>query len=1176
MARHALLLGASAFPADPALQSLPGVRYDIDQLKALLDQAGQFDTVDVCVDAGRDQMVTTIEQFYGRRRFGDMALLYYSGHGLVTGIDSESLFLATTESDSRGSLHATAVDADGVLRHCLNTTNATQKVVLLDCCFSGSFELRNRFRGGVRQEPRRGLRERGTFVLTASTHTRAAKSQGDGRPSVFTGAVLDALRGTVAMSGSDAWVTTNDLARHVHQALRTFPPVESSEGVTEPIKLVETMPSARPHAVPRQDSIAGGVEADLDVDQWRRLIAYYRRALRRGAELSSFLQRMQRDTYVAAGGGPEAVLGGPPELQPPNPAFAAFAAKVGGPDRQIRYGYPILLLPNSAGNKDQRFAPLLVCDVTVSARGQVLASPPALNRAVAVELGLADPELDDLAQQIEETFVAGDRQALAETVRRLMQVLGLQSAGSMDPSQLTGEVAAGPMNRVQNTAILCAADPTEGAQGKLLEDLEVLTQKPNESLRSAAGALAEQSSSGERTSEPLTIVAPDRLNETQEQIIRSAMTERLTVAQGPPGTGKSQLVAALVATATAAGQTVLVGSTNNRAVDEVCQRIGALLGPGVLIRTGNRQMVAREPDLLRDLLQRGSVGDTPDVRTPAADLRNVATEITELRSALDLRRRFERDLADLAVERARLDPVEKSDEELLPAVRSAERAAAGGVFAWWWRWRLRSHGWSGQEPLADFAFRLTVELKWRSALREWTELPDVSATWNRLTELTAEARPQASVRMLSAQLQSRLRSGRGDLEARIRELSKSRTWAGFSNLLRTLPAWATTTMSARTLKPQPEIFDLVVIDEAAQCTIPAVLPMLFRARRVLVIGDPFQLSPVVTLPMAADLEAQREAGLSREWLERRQLSFGTYSAYDAFAAAAAGRCYLLDEHYRCQPRIIAVPNRHVYQNKLTVLTPPTAPAGDAVTWRHVTGTFSHGGSGSGSNRAEIEAVVDEVRQLQKAYPESSIGVVTPLAAHSWALDRALSRAGVPSSEVVRGTIHKFQGGERDIMVISPVGAHGIRRPTQNWLVNQLNLWNVAVTRARSRLVVVGDQDWWSGQRGLLPEVLRPDRDEDLAVTPHGAVDRLQAGLRGAGVDVARDQQIEGRRYDLLVGGKLLVQVDDPRGSADGRSLRRVLAMLDLKPAGHALIRVPVWRCLHDPDQVVEEVVSGLR
>ncbi|WP_242440959.1 AAA domain-containing protein [Streptomyces sp. CB02923] len=70
------------------------------------------------------------------------------------------------------------------------------------------------------------------------------------------------------------------------------------------------------------------------------------------------------------------------------------------------------------------------------------------------------------------------------------------------------------------------------------------------------------------------------------------MTRRLTVATGPPGTGKSQLVANLVATAISAGQTVLVASTNNEAVDEVWRRCDTLV-PGSIVRTGSARKNAK-------------------------------------------------------------------------------------------------------------------------------------------------------------------------------------------------------------------------------------------------------------------------------------------------------------------------------------------------------------------------------------------------------------------------------------------------------------------------------------------------------------------------------------------------------------------------------------------------------
>jgi hypothetical protein len=869
MGRHALLLGTATFHADPALGALPAVRHDVGQLKALFDEVGAFDSVDVYVDLDRERLTGVVENFFGVRRVGDLALLYYSGHGLMGELDRESVFLAATDTRCE-QLHTTAVDADGVLRHLLNITRASQKVVLLDCCFSGAFGSRNRFRGGVRQEPRRGLRQHGTFILTSSNHAKAAKTQGTDRPSVFTEAMLTGLRGAAVTSNGEPWITTNDLARYVQGQLARDPhrrPVESSEGVTEPIKLVtvEQAREATPHkALQHQRTDA---DAELDADQWRRLLRYYVSCMERAAVLESFIDVDARQTYQPMPAGSERVFARKATDRGGTPEVAAFGQRVAAAGHQLRYGYPVFVLRGNRPRSWPRCAPLLVCDVTLTSEGGLLATlPPQPNRALARDLGLSDVEIDDLVQQVEETFVPGEADALGETVRRLMAVLGIAAAVPIDPDALTGTVTSGPLNRVQNTAVLYGVDPGDAAQHRLTQDLrDSIAVDPTKIATTALDTLAGKTAADESPAAPVTIVAPDRLNEAQEQIIEAAMSRRLTVAQGPPGTGKSQLVIALIATATAAGQSVLIGSTNNQPVDEVADRITKRVGPGLVVRTGNREQQGKEPELLAELLDTHTGGRSGDERTTEAELRLIQEEIAQLRAALDERRLIERDLAELATEQ----PPGDHDELTLPTdetnlvhlVHLADRAARGGIFSWWWRWRLRAFRLADRAAIEAFADRVTVELRWRTGQRRLAELPGDTTTWSRLVELVTVERPEHSQRLLRAQLARRIRDGADVLRFRIEEMSKAppNTWRGFGELLRRLPAWATTTMSARVLPPRPALFNLVVIDEAAQCSIPAILPMLYRAERALIIGDPRQLPPVITLPSQEEPQHQAEA-----------------------------------------------------------------------------------------------------------------------------------------------------------------------------------------------------------------------------------------------------------------------------------------------------------------------------
>ncbi|MEN9763143.1 MAG: hypothetical protein RI906_2969, partial [Pseudomonadota bacterium] len=62
------------------------------------------------------------------------------------------------------------------------------------------------------------------------------------------------------------------------------------------------------------------------------------------------------------------------------------------------------------------------------------------------------------------------------------------------------------------------------------------------------------------------------------------------------------------------------------------------------------------------------------------------------------------------------------------------------------------------------------------------------------------------------------------------------------------------------------------------------------------------------------------------------------------------------------------------------------------------------------------------------------------------------------AELLVDTVHRFQGDERDVMIFSPVVSHGITPGALGFLRSNGNLFNVAITRARGLLHVVGDRN----------------------------------------------------------------------------------------------------------------------
>ena len=138
-------------------------------------------------------------------------------------------------------------------------------------------------------------------------------------------------------------------------------------------------------------------------------------------------------------------------------------------------------------------------------------------------------------------------------------------------------------------------------------------------------------------------------------------------------------------------------------------------------------------------------------------------------------------------------------------------------------------------------------------------------------------------------------------------------------------------------------------------------------------------------------------------------------------------------------------------------------AGAAVQWVDVRGKVVRPSAGGAINSPEAEAVIAGLRRLvvEDGY-KGTIGVVTPFRAQANRIralahqDRELSQK-LAALQFVVDTVHGFQGDERDVIFFSAVVSAGIGDSAIRFLKGNGNLFNVAITRARSELVVVGDR-----------------------------------------------------------------------------------------------------------------------
>jgi DNA replication ATP-dependent helicase Dna2 len=263
------------------------------------------------------------------------------------------------------------------------------------------------------------------------------------------------------------------------------------------------------------------------------------------------------------------------------------------------------------------------------------------------------------------------------------------------------------------------------------------------------------------------------------------------------------------------------------------------------------------------------------------------------------------------------------------------------------------------------------------------------------------------------------------------------------------PVVAATTASCGSRVMREQSFDVAVVDEASQLTEPGTLAAVNRADRFVLVGDHEQLPPVVQADAPDDLpEGPGPGDLSTSLFERLVERYPDASV-------------LLDRQYRMAQRVQAFPSREFYDDRLRPATAEVAAqsVGDlegvdpAALPDHLRDRVTHvdpGGRREGNaNSTEAERVAEVVdAYLQAGVAPDDVGVIAPFRAQVGELNRRLPDG------VVADTVDRFQGSSEEVVVVSFVATGDLDGP----IFEDHRRVNVALTRAKKALVLVGDPD----------------------------------------------------------------------------------------------------------------------
>lgn len=339
-----------------------------------------------------------------------------------------------------------------------------------------------------------------------------------------------------------------------------------------------------------------------------------------------------------------------------------------------------------------------------------------------------------------------------------------------------------------------------------------------------------------------------------------------------------------------------------------------------------------------------------------------------------------------------------------------------------------------------------------------------------------------------------LRNLNGIMDALFGNIPPDRTHlAGdlWSSLFLVVPVVSTTFASVERMlgRLPPETFGWLLIDEAGQASPQSAVGALMRCQRAVVVGDPQQVEPVVLLPDVLTTAVMREFSADSD------LYAAPASSVQTLADEASDHCATFQTvagtrtvgtpllvHRRCSSPMFEVSNTIAYGGLMVQAKQPTKSAIRAALgpsrWIDVRGT--------GRDKyciEEGEALLTLLRELRGAGALPDIYVVTPFVAVQDGLRQLVAVSGVlngwapdastwPRERI--GTVHTVQGREAEAVILVLGAPLASQNGARQWAGRLPNLLNVAVTRAKESVYVVGNRELWSaaGHFSVLDELLQ--------------------------------------------------------------------------------------------------------
>lgn len=559
-----------------------------------------------------------------------------------------------------------------------------------------------------------------------------------------------------------------------------------------------------------------------------------------------------------------------------------------------------------------------------------------------------------------------------------------------------------------------------------------------------------------------TLIYPFGCNASQQKAVQTAFENQISIIQGPPGTGKTQTILNIVANILCQGKTVMVVSNNNSAITNVVEKLERYGMGFITALLGSREN--KDAFLAAQETEKVIPADIEQWHSAEADKAEYFTNINRQSIALaDVFAKQER----LALARQELDALKVERTHFEQEVESnsptyiRKQLSSAQLMALWNELQAVVEGerYSGLfakiiNAIRDYRFSRKLRKVFGDIVEKPTVediislIPIVQCKFYEVKQAELVSEIDALEKTLNncdaSAMMKRLQTDSMYYlhNALYHKYGKGHERPIFQNITASIieeyPVVLSTTFSSRTNFKQDALFDYVIMDEASQISAETGALALMCARNAVIVGDSMQLPNVVTEEDKLRLQAiAMQCNIDKKY-DCAENSF-LQSVIKVLPDAPQT---LLREHYRCHPKIINFCNQKFYGGKLVIMTKDNGEEDVISAKRTVVGNHTRGKM----NQREIEVVTREVLPTL-SYPADEIGIIAPYNGQVDALNQAVG------GTIDVATVHKFQGREKDAIIMSTVD------DTITEFSDDPNLLNVAISRAKQKfcLVVSGNE-----------------------------------------------------------------------------------------------------------------------